>query len=224
MERKKSKRVTLENKRFLFFEIGIILTLAATLAAFEWKSYDVDTYIIEYGPATEVLEEVVLNTKINKPEPKLKPIPVTTLLNIVDNNILDLDDIIIDVGDMPSDPIEEYYVPDLPDEPAVQDPVLFAEVLPEFPGGEAARLAYLRDNIHYPKMAVESHISGIVYLSFVIEKDGSITNLEILRGIGGGCDEEAYRVVNAMPKWSPARQSAFPVRLKMNMPVQFTLM
>ena len=224
MEKKKSKRATLENKRFLFFEIGIILTLATTLAAFEWKSYDVDAYIIERGPAIEVLEEIVLNTKIKKPEPKLKPIPVTTLLNIVNNNILDLDDILIDVEDMQNDPIEEYYAPELPEEPEVEDPVLYAEVFPEFPGGEVARLNYLRDNIHYPKMAVESHISGIVYLSFVIEKDGSISNLVVLRGIGGGCDEEAYRVVKGMPRWSPARQSAFPVRLKMNMPVQFTLM
>jgi len=140
MEKKKSKRATLENNRFLFFEIGIILTLAATLSAFEWKSYNVNTYIIDRGPATEVLEEVVLNTKIKKPLPKTKPLPITTLLNIVDNNIQNLEDIVIDVEDMPNDPIEDYYVPDLPDEPEVEDPVLYAEVPAEFPGGEAARL------------------------------------------------------------------------------------
>lgn len=97
------------------------------------------------------------------------------------------------------------------------------EVDPEFPGGMEALIKYLSENIKYPEQAKKDKIQGKVYISFVVEKDGSVADAKVLRGIGGGCDEEALRVVNAMPKWTPGKQRNTPVRVQFNLPVAFKL-
>lgn len=97
------------------------------------------------------------------------------------------------------------------------------EVDPEFPGGMEALIKYLSENIKYPEQAKKDKIQGRVYISFVVEKDGSVADAKVLRGIGGGCDEEALRVVNAMPKWTPGKQRNTPVRVQFNLPVAFKL-
>ena len=97
------------------------------------------------------------------------------------------------------------------------------EVNPEFPGGMEALIKYLSENIKYPEQAKKDKTQGKVYISFVVEKDGSVADAKVLRGIGGGCDEEALRVVNAMPKWTPGKQRNTPVRVQFNLPVAFKL-
>lgn len=97
------------------------------------------------------------------------------------------------------------------------------EVDPEFPGGMEALIKYLSENIKYPEQAKKDKIQGKVYISFVVEKDGSVADAKVLRGIGGGCDEEALRVVNAMPKWEPGKQKGTPVRVQYNLPIVFKL-
>ena len=97
------------------------------------------------------------------------------------------------------------------------------EVDPEFPGGMEALIKYLSENIKYPEQAKKDKIQGRVYISFVVEKDGSVADAKVLRGIGGGCDEEALRVVNAMPKWKPGMQGGKPVRVQYNLPFTFKL-
>ena len=97
------------------------------------------------------------------------------------------------------------------------------ENMPEYPGGDEARMKFLANNIKYPKEAREAGIQGVVYMTFVVEKDGSITGAKIMRGIGGGCDEEAIQVVSAMPKWKPGTQRGKPVRVQFNLPIRFTL-
>lgn len=97
------------------------------------------------------------------------------------------------------------------------------EVDPEFPGGMEALIKYLSENIKYPEQAKKDKIQGKVYISFVVEKDGSVADAKVLRGIGGGCDEEALRVVNAMPKWTPGKMRNTPVRVQFNLPVVFKL-
>lgn len=97
------------------------------------------------------------------------------------------------------------------------------EQQPSFPDGEAAMFKYLRDNMDYPAMARENRIEGTVYIEFVIAKDGSVTSAIVKRGIGGGCNEEALRVVKSMPKWSPGKQQGNPVKVKFILPVKFKL-
>lgn len=98
-----------------------------------------------------------------------------------------------------------------------------AQEMPEFPGGDAARYKFLKDHLRYPSEAKELRISGTVFLTFVVERDGSITDIKILRGVGGGCEEEAIRVVKMMPRWNPGRQNGTPVRVQFNLPIKFTL-
>ena len=97
------------------------------------------------------------------------------------------------------------------------------EQIPSFPNGEAAMFKYLANNIKYPAIARENGIEGTVYVEFIIAKDGSVTEANVKRGIGGGCNEEALRIVNAMPKWIPAKQKNKPVKVKYTLPVKFKL-
>jgi len=106
----------------------------------------------------------------------------------------------------------------------IEDEVfLVVEVAPEFPGGNEALLNYLGENIIYPQEALKANIQGTVYVSFIVEKNGEVSNIKVMRGIGGGCDEEAVRVVQSMPKWKPGTQRGKPVRVQFNWPVRFIL-
>jgi len=95
------------------------------------------------------------------------------------------------------------------------------DVYPRYPGGEDARLYYLRRHVAYPKEAVDKGIQGVVMVIFVVEADGSVTNVKLLKGIGGVCDDEAIRVTREMPKWSPGKRSGRPVRVMVKMPIVF---
>ncbi len=98
-----------------------------------------------------------------------------------------------------------------------------AEVMPEFPGGEAALLAYLKTHMNYPKLASEMGIEGIVYVQFVVNTKGNISDIELLRGIGGGCDGEAQRVIKSMPLWKPGMQDGHKVNVSFVLPIEFEL-
>ena len=100
---------------------------------------------------------------------------------------------------------------------------LWVEEMPQFPGGENAMLKYLSNNIKYPVDAREANITGVVYLSFIVDKEGEIKNIEILKGIGGGCEEEAMQVVKNMKKWKPGKQNGQAVNVQYKLPVSFTI-
>ncbi len=109
-------------------------------------------------------------------------------------------------------------------EVSVDDAVfVVVEEQAEFPGGMDSMYAYIVKNLKYPELAKEKGIEGRVFVQFVIEKDGSISNVKILRGIGGGCDEAAMEMVKNMPKWQPAKQRGKPVRCQFNLPIKFEL-
>jgi protein TonB len=97
------------------------------------------------------------------------------------------------------------------------------EDMPEFPGGEQAMMKFVSENVQYPEEAKEKEISGRVLVGFIVEKDGSVNEVKIVRGIGGGCDEEAVRVVKAMPKWKPGKQDGKTVRVSYTMPFFFKM-
>ncbi len=99
----------------------------------------------------------------------------------------------------------------------------YVEEPPIFPGGENARMMFLRNNIKYPQLALQNKIQGKVYISFIVEKDGSLSNIKVLQGIGAGCDEEALRVMRLMPKWKPGKTQGHPVRVVISMPINFIL-
>ena len=97
------------------------------------------------------------------------------------------------------------------------------EVYPQFPGGMTAWAKFIQKNLKYPIMAQDANIQGKVYLSFVVEKDGAITDVSVLRGIGAGCDEEAMRVIKKSPKWKAGQQNNQNVRVRYTMPINYTI-
>lgn len=224
MDAKKSPKADLESKKVLFVQFGLIIALTIVLFAFEWKSYDKRELDLGQRDAVDIVEEIIPITEQKvKPPPPPPPKQVTVIEIVEDDEIIE-DDIEIDAEADEMTEIEEYIPIEMEEEEIDEEKIfVIVEQNASFPGGEKARVRYLIENIHYPTMARESGIQGMVYVTFVVERDGSITDVRVLRGIGGGCDEEAVRVVTNMPRWIPGRQRNKPVRVQFNLPVRFTL-
>jgi protein TonB len=151
--------------------------------------------------------KVVKDEEVEEPPPtqeEVKEVQVSTVTQEGDKELIDL----------PPDPVVD------PDEGKIFTVV---EEMPSFPGGEAKLMEYLRNNTKYPTIARENGISGKVYVAFVVDKDGKIKDAKVVRGQGGGLDEEALRVVRTMPEWKPGRQNGRNVAVHFNLPVNFTL-
>jgi periplasmic protein TonB len=223
MEIKKHPSKDLEIKKSLFFQIGLVVALFVILVAFEWKQYDEkDDTIFDLGEIILVEEEIEI-TRQEQPEPP--PPPQAPDIEIVEDDVEVEDDLTFDDFE-DNKPIEEIYVSrvEVQEEVVVEQEIFtIVEEQPSFPGGEAALMEYLGKNITYPPMARESGIQGTVFVTFVVEPDGNVTNVRTLRGIGGGCDEEAIRVVRNMPRWVPGKQRGKPVRVQFNLPIRFVL-
>ncbi len=225
MKTKKSPKKDLESKKLIFAQIGLIITLSLVLVAFEWKSYDKNKIEVWSRKASKISIDIIpITVQKDKPLPVLQK--QVTALNIVDDNKKIKNDIIeIDAGANEKTENKEYYTFNFPDEEDIDEDEIFdvVESQPSFPGGDIARIRFLYENIQYPAMARETGIQGRVYITFVVEKDGSITDVRLLKGIGGGCDEESIRVVKAMPKWIPGKQRERAVRVQFVLPIKFTL-
>ncbi len=224
MEIKKSPKADLENKRIIFTQIGMVITLAIVFLAFEYKSYDARTIDLMQRTAEDITEEIIPITEQKPPPPPPPPPKQVTILQVVEDDVEVEESIDIDV-EVDQQTEIEVYIPPVREEEEVSEQEIFTvvESMPEFPGGPQAMMEYIARNIKYPPMARESGIQGRVFVNFVVEPDGSVTNVNVLRGIGGGCDEEAIRVVESMPKWTPGRQRGKAVRVSFNLPVRFTL-
>ena len=226
MEIKKSPKANLENKKLTFTLIGLVLALFIVWRVFEHRSYDKQT-VDTFTRQIEVIEEEMVEiTKQEQPKPQVQaPKPQVTQIQVVENDE-ETQDIEIDAEVAQDEVIEEYVyeAPEIEEEEIQEEEVfLSVEENPEFPGGPAKLLEYVQKNLKYPLMARESDIQGRVFVGFVVEKDGSISNVRVLRGIGGGCDEEAVRVVQSLPKFKPGKQRGNPVRVQYTLPIVFKL-
>ena len=225
MEEKKSPKANLENKKLMFIQIGMIISLLIAWMAFEHKSYDkreIDPSLLNREVVVD--EEMVEITKQEEQKPQPVEVPKqTTQLEIVQDDV-EVEDIEINAEVDQQEVIEEY-VPVEVEEEDVQEQEIFqiVEEMPSYPGGEGKLMEYVAKNIKYPQIARETGIQGRVFVGFVVEPDGSVSNVKVLRGIGGGCDEEAMRVVKSMPKWKPGKQRGKAVRVSYMLPVNFKL-
>ena len=225
MEEKKSPKANLENKKLMFIQIGLIISLLIAWMAFEHKSYDkreIDPSLL--NRTVEVDEEMVEITKQEEQKPQPVEVPKqTTQLEIVQDDV-EVEDIEIN-ADVDQNEVIEEYVPVEVEEEDVQEQEIFqiVEEMPAYPGGDQKLMEYVAKNIKYPQIARETGIQGRVFVGFVVEPDGSVSNVKVLRGIGGGCDEEAMRVVKNMPKWKPGKQRGKAVRVSYMLPVNFKL-
>ena len=225
MEEKISPKANLENKKVMFTQIGLIIALLIAWLAFEHKSYDkreLDESLLNREVVLD--EEMVEITKQEEQKPQPMEAPQqTTQLEIVDDNV-ETEDININAEVEQNEIIEEYVAPEVVEEEVVEQEIFqIVEEMPAFPGGEQKLMEYVAKNIKYPQIARETGIQGRVFVGFVVEPDGSISNVKLLRGIGGGCDEEAMRVIKSLPKWKPGKQRGKAVRVSYQIPVFFKL-
>ncbi|MEQ8324755.1 MAG: energy transducer TonB [Vicingaceae bacterium] len=223
MELKKNPEADIQKKRPLYFEIGLVIVLAGVLIAFEWKSFEGEGYNLGQLNLEDIEEEIIPITQQNQPPPPPPPPPqVQEILNIVEDDVEIEDELEID-----SEADEDTEIEIIQYEEVVEEEEIFTvvEQMPSFPGGTEKLYKYMYDNIRYPEVAKEAGIQGTVYISFVVEKDGTIADVKVLRGIPGGkmCDDEAVRVVKKMPNWSPGKQRGKSVRVSYNLPVKFRL-
>jgi protein TonB len=225
MEEKKSPKANLENKKVMFTQIGLIISLLIAWMAFEHKSYDkreIDPSLLRQ---TEVVEEEMVEiTKQEEPKPQPVEVPKqTTQLEIVQDDV-EVEDIEINAEVDQTEVIEEYVPVEVEEEEVVEQEIFqIVEEMPAYPGGDQKLMEFIAKGIKYPQIARETGIQGRVFVGFVVEPDGSVSNVKVLRGIGGGCDEEAMRVVKSMPKWKPGKQRGKAVRVSYMLPVNFKL-
>ncbi len=227
MELKKNPKADLEKRKGIYVELGLIIALAAALVAFNVKSYDQEEIQVTERTVIDEVDEVVITTPTEEtpPPPEPEAPEVITEVHVIDNDQESDNEIGIINMDLTDDIEMGEAVAAAPEvEEEVKEDIVYVvvEQVAEFPGGEEALYKYLKDNIVYPNIARQTGIEGKVYIRFVVEKDGSISNVKVMRDIGGGCGEEAMRVVKSMPKWKPAKQQTRTVRSEFNLPVNFS--
>ena len=225
METKKTQKASLENKRVIFLEIGLIVALFAVIGAFSYSSGVRKTPALQ-ASAEDVPEiEIVPITQDTPPEPpKVPVIPMlSNVLEIVENPVetdsfFTIEDTDIDV------PVYTYRT-EVEEEEIEEDiPFVNVETKPRFQGGEATTFSrWVSEHLSYPVIAQEMCISGRVMLEFTIRKDGRLADIKVLRGVDPILDEEAIRVVSNSPRWEPGMQQDRPVNVRYQFPVIFRL-
>ena len=229
METKKSSRANLEKDLSLNFMMGIVVGLAILFVGFEWgeKDFEVAFYA---GPNSGLLDEVIDPSVQNVPPPPLPEPEVPKELDVI-NIVADAIEVeaAIDFSSE-DDPSQAVLPPTHPsgvvekDEPMDDNEVFFiVEKQPEFPGGEPALLKYIADNIIYPAVAIDNGFYGRVFCEFVVNADGSVSDVAIVRPLNQYLDKEALRVLKTLPRFKPGEQRGKPVRVKYSISVQFKL-
>jgi periplasmic protein TonB len=220
MKTKKTASKNLEDKKTIYFQIGLILALIVVFYAFQWKLHNRTVHVIEQGTR---LHHDVENIEITmRPPPPPPPPPPSQELVTTPNDLPDFDEPIFRADDYPSLLASTLLIlPTPPPEPPVDEVIINPEVMPEFPGGIQALYKYFAQHLRYPAQELRLGIQGTVYVGFVVERDGSISNVHITRGVSAGIDEEALRVVRGMPLWKPGKMGNSAVRVGYSVPISF---
>ena len=213
MEVKKSPQADLENKKNIFLEIGLMLALGTILFAFEWKvsgRQPADFVTVSEIPTEIEMVPITMMHQITPPPPPApKPFDLLEIVDEIDPLSDDLD--IIDLNNLNYD--EEYDT----DEVIAFVP---SEDMPVFPENIQK---WLSKHVKYPQIALENGVQGKVFVQFVVEKDGSVSNIKVVRGVDASLDKEAVRVVSVMPKWKPGKQRGKAVRVAYTLPIAFQI-
>ncbi len=221
MESKKNKKADLERMYRLFLNVGLCTSLMLVILAFEWPTYR-ESGIVELGKLNDDFEDILEIPPTDQPPPPPPKIELPVIVEVPnEEEIKEETEIIIDMEVTELTVIEDI-VPKPRDE-EVDVVVDIVENYPEFPGGMKAFYKYVGDNMKYPTQAVRMGIEGRVYVQFVVDKEGNLSEVKAIRGIGAGCDEEAERVLRESPKFIPGKQRGRPVKVRMVMPIVFKL-
>lgn len=227
MELKKNPQADLVNYRGLFLEIGMVLSLGAVIAAFTYTPTEIEEVaepVMFYGTVEQQITEVTRQEqKVATPPKKVEVRVISDLLQVVTN------DTQVEMSEIDFEEFEEateiVHTVSAKGEVIVDDtPVMFAENMPGFMGGDINTFReWVMKRVQYPSIARDNGISGRVIVSFVIEKNGKLTNIEVLSTPDKSLSDETSRVLNMSPMWTPARQNNQAVRLKFTLPIEFKI-
>lgn len=228
MEVKKAPKANIETQKTTFLLMGLVVALAVLFVGFEWSSsiskLD-ETVIVQDVLAEEEIEITQRDPTPPPPPPPPQP-EVPEIIDVVEERVENQIDLSSLEDDQSRAQVATYTPPPPPkavEEEATEEIFVVVEQQPEFPGGMSALMKFLSDNIKYPVIAQENGIQGRVITNFVVERDGSITDVNVVRGQDPSLDKEAVRVIKTMPRWKPGQQRGKPVRVRFTLPVQFRL-
>ena len=224
MQIKKSQQASLEDKKIIYVLMGFVFVLSLCYVALEWTEQEVTKYEVmddEFLFEEEV--EIQQTTQETPPPPPPPAVQEVEVLNVVEDNV-ETESIEINTEDDKEEVVIAAPV-EAPEEEEEEEVIfVVVESMPEFPGGQQALFKYLSENVKYPVIAQENGIQGRVICQFVVNKDGSIVDIEVIRSGGDpSLDKEAVRVIKSMPKWKPGKQRGKAVRVKFTVPVSFKL-
>jgi periplasmic protein TonB len=222
----KNAKADIEGKKSIFFQIGLVVSLSIALAAFEWPSKADMNFTLPIGKSWEIPEEVIPIT--DPVEIKTPPPPVLTpdFIIIHDDSSVDIIENPDIFADIKSEDLPNLIRYKIDDEPDVDEtiPFVLVEEKPTFMGGDFNTFSlWVAKRIIYPEAAAQNYIQGRVLIQFIIDTDGSVTNVKVIRGVDKLLDDEAVRVVSSSPKWTPGKQRGKPTRVVFNFPVFFGL-
>jgi len=215
-----------ERMRFVYFQLGLLISFSLTFFAFEWTTY----YSVKDLKGVKIIDDDIetvlppVNPEVEKPIVKTEPTPRKNI-----DKLIIVDDVNKKTTEEPTKE-DPYVEPKFDDkwvevEPPVidPDPIDYPDEMPGFIGGDKALYQYLSNNIKYPKIEIKRGVEGRVYVEFVVGKNGEISDIKILRGVSESIDAEAIRVIKAMPNWLPGKQKGRAVKVRYKMPISFKL-
>ena len=216
MEAKKDPKISLEKKRGLFLQVGLVVTLLVVLVAFEWKSYEKTDYSLGQLQMDDLEDEMVPITR-QEEKPPPPPPPPPDIIEIVEDEVEIEKELEIEDTDTDQDEIIEI------EEEDDDEIFMVVENMPAFPGGDLGLMKFIQKTVKYPPIAKENDITGKVYVSYVVNKKGKVTNVKVVRGVDKYLDAEAVRVVKLLPYNSAGMQRGKPVNVQYTIPINFTL-
>ena len=223
MELKKTPNADLSKKSGLFLNIGLVVSLIIVISAFEWKFYD-DGDLVDLGQIRDDFEEMLEIPPTEQPPPPPPKIQQPEIIEVPDEEEIEEEiEVDLDLEITEDEAIENIITEEAPEEEDVDKVFTIVEQQAEFKGGMQKFYEYVGKKMKYPSQARRMGIEGKVFVQFVVERDGSITDVQAIRGIGAGCDEEAMKVIRESPKWNPGKQRGRAVRVRRVIPITFRL-
>ena len=217
MKAKKNPKISIERKRGLFFQIGLVITLLAVLVAFEWKSYEKTDYSLGQLQMDDLEDEMIPITR-QEEKPPPPPPPPPEIIEIVEDEVEIENELEVEETDTDENEFIEQE-----EEEDSDEVFMVVEQMPVFPGGDLGLMKFIQKNTKYPPIAKENDITGKVYVSYVVNKKGKVTNVKVARSVDRYLDAEAVRVVKLLPYSSAGKQRGKPVNVQYTIPINFTL-
>lgn len=227
MEPKKSEKANLENKKSMFIQVGLIVALLVCLGAMEWTSGQKKDSAFA-GMTEEAIEEEQIPVTEETPPEEMPPpeVTVTDLFEIVEDDVVIDNEVKFEDDETSEDKVVEIYAPVLKaEEEEVEEEIfVIVEDMPKFKGGDINKFReWVQKRVRYPELAAENGIQGRVFITFVVETNGNVSNVTISRSVDQLLDEAAKEAVMASPKWEPGMQRGRPVRVRYSIPIIFQL-